>query len=96
MFENALVELDATGTLAAAEDNEHLLITAETCRLHVAAHWADLHPDGAIAQSRIPALNTPSGWAGTASPPSPTSHLPNSAAHCASPMDQRSGSSATP
>ena len=30
MFENDLVELDANGTLAAAEANEHTLITAET------------------------------------------------------------------
>ena len=29
MFENDLVELDATSTLAAAENNEHTLITAE-------------------------------------------------------------------
>jgi len=30
VFENDLVELDANGTLAAAEANEHTLITAET------------------------------------------------------------------
>jgi hypothetical protein len=42
VFENDLGELDAAGTLAAAEDNEHALITAETRRLHIAAHWADL------------------------------------------------------
>ena len=41
---NDLVELDAAGTLAAAEANEHTLITAETRRLQIAAHWADLHP----------------------------------------------------
>jgi hypothetical protein len=96
MFENNLIELDSAGTLAVAEDNEHVLITAETRRLHIAAHWADLHPGNAITQTPCPALNTPSGWAGTAPPPSPTSHPPNSAAHCASPMDQRPGSSATP
>ena len=44
VFENDLVELDAAGTLAAAEANEHTLITAETRRLQIAAHWADLHP----------------------------------------------------
>jgi hypothetical protein len=53
VFENDLVELDATATLAAAEANEHALITAETRRLHIAAHWADLHPGDAIANGRI-------------------------------------------
>ena len=43
VFENDLVELDAAATLAAAEANEHTLITAETRRLQLAAHWADLH-----------------------------------------------------
>ena len=54
MFENELAELDAAGTLTAAEANEHALIRAETRRLHIAAHWADLHPGDAIAKSRIP------------------------------------------
>ena len=54
VFENELVELDAAGTLAAAEANEHTLITAETRRLHIAAHWADLHPGDAVVQSRLP------------------------------------------
>jgi hypothetical protein len=54
VFENELVELDAAATLAAAEANEHALIRAETRRLHIAAHWADLHAGDAIAQSRIP------------------------------------------
>jgi hypothetical protein len=35
VFENDLGELDAAGTLAAAEHNEHALITAETRRLHI-------------------------------------------------------------
>jgi hypothetical protein len=43
VFENDLVELDAAATLAAAEANEHILITAEARRLQLAAHWADLH-----------------------------------------------------
>jgi hypothetical protein len=44
VFDNDdLVELDAGETLAAAEANEHTLITAETRRLQIAAHWADLH-----------------------------------------------------
>jgi hypothetical protein len=44
VFDNDdLVELDAAGTLAAAEANEQTLITAETRRLQIAAHWADLH-----------------------------------------------------
>jgi Domain of unknown function (DUF222) len=54
VFENDLVELDAGQTLAAAEANEHTLITAENRRLHIAAHWADLHPGDAVVQSRLP------------------------------------------
>ena len=54
VFDNDLVGLDAAGTLAAAEANEHAVITAETRQLQIAAHWADLHPGEAIAQSRIP------------------------------------------
>ncbi|HKX14585.1 MAG TPA: DUF222 domain-containing protein [Propionibacteriaceae bacterium] len=53
MFDNDLVELDAAGTLAAAEANEQALITAETRRLQIAAHWADLHPGEAITASRV-------------------------------------------
>jgi Domain of unknown function (DUF222) len=56
MFESDLVELDAARTLAAAEANEHALITAETRRLQIAAHWADLHPGEAVAQSRLPGV----------------------------------------
>jgi hypothetical protein len=40
-----LVELDA------AEANEHTLIAAEIRRLQI-AHWADLHPGEAMAESR--------------------------------------------
>jgi hypothetical protein len=54
VFDNDLVELDAAGTLAAAEANEHTLIIAETRRLQIAAHWADLHPGEAVAESRLP------------------------------------------
>jgi hypothetical protein len=54
VFENELAELDAAATLTAAEANEHALILAETRRLHIAAHWADLHAGDAIAKSRIP------------------------------------------
>ncbi len=54
VFENDLVDLNAAETLAAAEANEHTLITAETRRLHIAAHWADLHPGDAVAESRLP------------------------------------------
>ena len=84
VFENDLVELDAADTLAAAEANEHTLITAETRRLHIAAHWADLHPGDAVAESRLPGTERPPSWAGTAPPPSATSPPPNSAAHSAS------------
>jgi Domain of unknown function (DUF222) len=55
VFENEdLVELDGAATLTAAEANEHTLITAETRRLHIAAHWADIHPGDAVPQSRFP------------------------------------------
>jgi hypothetical protein len=53
VFENDLVELDAARTLAAAEANEHTLITAEARRLQIAAHWADLHPGEAVVESRL-------------------------------------------
>jgi hypothetical protein len=79
VFENDLIELDAAGTLAAAETNEHALITAETRRLQIAAHWADLHPGDAIAQSRAPGTEHPIRLGGDGTPPLPTSLPPNSA-----------------
>jgi Domain of unknown function (DUF222) len=54
VFDNDLVGLDAAGTLAAAEADERTLITAETRRLLIAAHWADLHPGEAVVASRLP------------------------------------------
>jgi Domain of unknown function (DUF222) len=68
VFENDLVELDAAGTLAAAEDNEHALTTAEIRRLQIAAHWADLHPGDAITQSRIPGTEHPIRLGGDGTP----------------------------
>ena len=68
MFENDLVELDAAQTLAAAEANEHTLITAETRRLHLAAHWADLHPGDAVVQSRLPGTEHPVQLGGDGTP----------------------------
>ena len=59
VFENDLVELDAAGTLAAAEANEHALIIAETRRLQIAAHWADLHSGDSVAESRLPGTEHP-------------------------------------
>jgi hypothetical protein len=59
VFENDLVELDAAETLAAAEANEHTLITAETRRLQIAAHWADLNPGDAVLESRLPGTEHP-------------------------------------
>jgi hypothetical protein len=40
VFENDLVELDASVTLAAAEVHEHTLIIVETRRLQIAAEKA--------------------------------------------------------
>ena len=68
MFENDLVELDAAGTLAAAEANEHALITAETRRLQIAAHWADLHPGDSVAESRLPGTERPVQLGGEGTP----------------------------
>ena len=68
VFENDLAELDAAATLAAAEHNEHALITAETRRLHIAAHWADLHPGDATPQSRIPGTQHPIRLGGDGTP----------------------------
>jgi hypothetical protein len=69
VFENDdLVELDAAATLAAAETNEHTLITAETRRLQIAGHWADLHPGGAVAESRLPGTERPVRLGGVGTP----------------------------
>jgi hypothetical protein len=68
VFENELAELDAAGTLAAAEDNEHALITAETRRLHIAAHWADIHPGDAVPESRLPGSERPVQLGGDGTP----------------------------
>jgi hypothetical protein len=68
VFENDLVELDANGTLAAAEANEQTLITAETRRLHIAAHWADLHPGDAVSESRLPGSERPAQLGGDGTP----------------------------
>jgi hypothetical protein len=97
VFENdGLVELDAAQTLAAAEANEHALITAETRRLHIAAHWADLHPGGAVAGSRLPGNEHPVRLGGSAPRRSGISLPPNSAVSYASPTGQPADSSATP
>jgi Domain of unknown function (DUF222) len=68
VFENDLVELDATHTLAAAEANEHTLITAETRRLQIAAHWADLHPGHGVVESRLPGTQHPVRLGGDGTP----------------------------
>jgi hypothetical protein len=69
VFDNDdLVELDAASTLAAAEANEHTLITAETRRLQIAAHWADLHPGDAVPQDRLPGREHPVRLGGEGTP----------------------------
>jgi hypothetical protein len=69
VFDNDdLVELDAAATLAAAEVNEHALITAETRRLQIAAHWADLHPGDSVAESRLPGAEHPVRLGGDGTP----------------------------
>ena len=69
MFENDLVDLNAAETLAVAEANEHTLITAETRRLHIAAHWADLHPGDAVAESWLPGSERAAQLGGDGTPP---------------------------
>jgi Domain of unknown function (DUF222) len=68
VFENDLVELDAVGTLAAAEANERVLITAEVRRLQIAAHWADLHAGEAVVESRLPGTEHPVRLGGEGTP----------------------------
>jgi hypothetical protein len=68
VFENDLVELDAAGTLAAAEANEHTLITAETRRLQIAAHWAALHPGDSVVENRLPGRQHPVRLGGDGTP----------------------------
>jgi hypothetical protein len=68
VFENDLVELDVAGSLAAAEGNEHTLITSEVRRLQIAAHWADLHPGEAVTESRLPGTEHPVRLGGDGTP----------------------------
>jgi hypothetical protein len=68
VFENELVGWDAAQTLAAAEANEHALIAAETRRLHIAAHWADLHAGDAVVESRLPGTEHPVQLGGDGTP----------------------------
>jgi len=68
VFENDLVELDADDTLAAAQANEHALTTAETRRLQIAAHWADLHPGDAVPHSRLPGTEQAAQLGGQGTP----------------------------
>ena len=68
VFENDLSELDAAGTLAAAEANEHTLTTAETRRLQIAAHWADLHAGDGVPESRLPGTEHPVRLGGEGTP----------------------------
>jgi hypothetical protein len=68
VFENGLSELDAAGTLAAAKANEHTLIAAETRRLQIATHWADLHSGDAIREDRLPGAEHPIRLGGIGTP----------------------------
>ena len=68
VFENDLMELNSAATLAAAESNGRTLITAETRRLEIAAHWADLHPGDAVVESRLPGSEHPVRLGGDGTP----------------------------
>ena len=91
MFENDLVELDASTTLAAAEANEHTLIIAETRRLQIAAHWADLHAGDAVAESRLPGVEHPVRLGGDGTPRSVILPQPSWVVCCGSPMGRQTG-----
>jgi len=66
--EFGVAEWVAAGTLAAAEANEHSLTTAETRRLQIGAHWADLHPGDRVVQSRLPGTERPVRLGGDGTP----------------------------
>jgi hypothetical protein len=83
--------LDAARTLAAAEADERTLVTAETRRLHIAAHWADLHPGDAVVEGRLPGTEHPVQLGGDGTPPSATSPQPSWVVCCASRMGQHPG-----
>jgi len=68
VFENDLVEMDASATLGAAEANERTLIIAETRRLQIAGHWADLHSGDALTKSRLPGVEHPVRLGGDGTP----------------------------
>ena len=68
VFDNDLADLDAAGTLAAAEANEHALIAAEIRRLQLAAHWADLHAGDAVAECGLPGSERPVRLGGEGTP----------------------------
>ena len=68
MSEFGVAEWVAAGTLAAAEANEHSLTTAETRRLQIGAHWADLHPGDRVVQSRLPGTERPVRLGGDGTP----------------------------
>ena len=91
VFENDLAELDAASTLAAAEANEHTLITAETRRLEIAAHWADLHAGDAVAECGLPGSERPVRLGGEGTPTVADFAPLNSAVCCGSRMDPPAG-----
>ena len=85
MFENDVVELDAAGTLAAAEANEHTLTAAEIRRLHLAAHWADLHAVLDRPGPALPGCERLIRFGGVGTPRWPSSASPSSAPCWAAP-----------
>lgn len=68
MFESDLRSWDAEATMAAAEDNERAAIEAETRRLLIAAHWADLHPGDAVDPDGLPGRERPVRLGGEGTP----------------------------
>jgi hypothetical protein len=85
------IELDAAGTLAAAEANERTLIAAEVRRLELAAHWADLHSGEAVVESRIPGIEHPVRLGGDGTATVGDFAPPSWVVCCASPTGQRPG-----
>jgi hypothetical protein len=95
VFENDLVGLDAAGTLAAAEANEHALITAETAAWRLLRIGPICIPAMLSRQAGCRARNGRSGWAMTVPRLSGTSRRPNSGVCCASRTARPPGSSPT-
>ena len=60
--------MDAEATVAAVEANERAAAEAETTRLLLAGHWADLHPGDAVDPNGLPGRERPLQLGGDGTP----------------------------